>query len=155
MPLFLKEFGELLALLQSFPIAAMIVGGFNIYVESNGDPSNQFHHLLSDKMLIQHVSFSTKLHHHMLDLIIAPEDLDIHVKRFTCLTGDLFANWGGGGGGGGGSRGECYSEKTNLPSYSDKTIYLFNNFKIEFTQVCETKRNQFIQIKNDVMLRSN
>ena len=92
MPIFLREFGELLDLLQSFPVATMMAGDFNINAESKGYPSDGFHQLLSDKMLVQHVDFPTDLHDHVLDLIIAPEDLDIvaHVKRSECLT-DHFA----------------------------------------------------------------
>ena len=41
-----------------------------------------------DRMLVQHVDFLTNLHDHVLDLIIATEDLDIiaHVRRSECLT---------------------------------------------------------------------
>ena len=48
--LFLKEFGELLDLLQSLPVATVISGDFNIYVETECYPLNQFHQLLSYKM---------------------------------------------------------------------------------------------------------
>ena len=70
----------------------MMAGDFNIHDESKGHTSDGFHQLLSDKMLVQHVDIPTSLHDHVLDLIIAPEDLDIvaHVKTSEYLT-DHFA----------------------------------------------------------------
>ena len=70
----------------------MISGDFNIHVEDKNYPSNQFHQLLSDKMLTQHVDFTTNLYDHILDLLIRPNDLDIIscLKRSDCLI-DHFA----------------------------------------------------------------
>ena len=89
---FLSEFGKLLDFLQSLPVATVISGDFNIHVEAKNYPSNQFHQLLSDKMLTQHVDFITNLYDYILDLLITPNDLVIIscLKRSDCLT-DHFA----------------------------------------------------------------
>ncbi len=92
MPRFLEQFSEFLELLQSYSVPTVISGDFNIYAECSTYPSDQFHQLLKDRFLTQHIKFPTNLYDHTLDLVITPDDFDLvsDVKKSDCLT-DHFA----------------------------------------------------------------
>ena len=86
---FLEQFNQFLELLQSMSVPTIIShGDFNIYVEKDCYPADQFKQMLSDLSLVQHVNFETNLFNHTLDLIISPGDSDMvsNVRRSDCLT---------------------------------------------------------------------
>src|SRR6218665_1814522 len=70
---FIDDFDSLLTLAATIPNAFVLVGDFNIHVETPSDtfPSN-FLNLLSSVNLVQHVNFPTHIKNHTLDLCITP-----------------------------------------------------------------------------------
>src|SRR6218665_2018806 len=68
---FLDEFGSLLSLAATTPKEFVLVGDFNIHVDTPSDtlPSS-FLNLLSSVNLVQHVNFPTRIENHTLDLLI-------------------------------------------------------------------------------------
>src|SRR6218665_2912603 len=68
---FLDEFGSLLSLAATTPNEFVLVGDFNVHVDTPSDtlPSS-FLNLLSSVNLVQHVNFPTHTDNHTLDLLI-------------------------------------------------------------------------------------
>src|SRR6218665_727039 len=68
---FLDEFGSLLSLAATTPNEFVLVGDFNVHVDTPSDtlPSS-FLNLLSSVNLVQHVNFPTHIENHTLDLLI-------------------------------------------------------------------------------------
>src|SRR6218665_3527882 len=68
---FLDEFASLLSLAATTPNEFVLVGDFNVHVDTPSDtfPSS-FLNLLSSVNLVQHVNFPTHIENHTLDLLI-------------------------------------------------------------------------------------
>jgi len=68
---FLDEFGSLLSLAATTPNEFVLVGDFNVHVDTPSDTlSSSFLNLLSSVNLVQHVNFPTHIENHTLDLLI-------------------------------------------------------------------------------------
>ena len=69
--IFLDEFQTFLSSAATTSHEFIITGDFNIHVDDHFDSfSQQFTYLLSSTNLTQHVSVSTRIHNHTLDLVI-------------------------------------------------------------------------------------
>src|SRR6218665_1541381 len=68
---FLDEFASLLSLAATTPNECVLIGDFNVHVDTPSDtfPSS-FLNLLSSVNLVQHVNFPTHIENHTLDLLI-------------------------------------------------------------------------------------
>src|SRR6218665_1888013 len=72
---FIDEFGSLLSLAATIPNEFVLVGDFNIHVDTPSDTfSSNFLNLLSSVNLVQHVNFPTHIKNHTLDLCITPAE---------------------------------------------------------------------------------
>jgi len=69
--IFLDEFDSLLSFAATTPNEFVLVGDFNVHVNTPSDtrPSS-FLNLLSSVNLVQHVNFPTHIENHTLDLLI-------------------------------------------------------------------------------------
>ena len=77
-PLFLKEFEDLLDRLAQIPGTFFIVGDFNLHVNVNGAPGvERFLEILNSRNMAQHVHKATHRSGNTLDLIITPDDIDV------------------------------------------------------------------------------
>src|SRR6218665_2415997 len=79
---FLDEFGSLLSLSATTPNEFVLVGDFNVQVDTPSDTlSSSFLNLLSLVNLVQHVNFPTHIEKHTLDLLTTPTTLFSFKRR--------------------------------------------------------------------------
>jgi len=71
---FLEEFQDVLAHLASFPQHLIVLGDFNIHVDTQATPTSDFLDTLDSFGLSQHVHFPTHIHGHTIDLVITSID---------------------------------------------------------------------------------
>src|SRR6218665_1652819 len=87
---FLDEFASLLSLAATTPNEFVLVGDFNVHVDTPSDtlPSS-FLNLLSSVNLVQHVNFPTHIENHTLDLLITSTASLLSPKVSTLLSTSL------------------------------------------------------------------
>jgi len=78
---FFDEFQDVLCHLASLPHNMVVLGDFNLHVDSDSSQTAQFLDILSSFNLRQNVDFPTHIHGHTLDLIITSHDC--HPIRVT------------------------------------------------------------------------
>lgn len=71
---FHEEFQDVLAHMSSFPQHLIVLGDFNIHVDSQATSTSDFLDILDSFGLSQHVNFPTHIHGHTLDLVITSTD---------------------------------------------------------------------------------
>ena len=67
---FFEEFQEILSYLSILPNDFMLLGDFNIHVDTPSSISEQFDDILTSYELKQRVDFPTHIHGHTLDLMV-------------------------------------------------------------------------------------
>ena len=70
---FLVEIQDLLSHLASLPQDLVILGDFNLHMDTDSPQINRFLEILASFNLVQHVDFPTHIHGHILDLIVTSD----------------------------------------------------------------------------------
>ena len=75
---FINELGDLLELTSTMSGKLILLGDFNVHVDSSSDPeSTELQHLFDCFGLVQHVKDATHIRGHTLDLVVSRETDDI------------------------------------------------------------------------------
>lgn len=75
--LFFEQFQDVLSHMASLPHDLVVLGDFNLHVDTSSSQTSQFLDILASFDLQQNVDFPTHIHGHALDLIITSTALDL------------------------------------------------------------------------------
>ena len=68
----------------------LILGDFNYHYDKDTYPITNFKNTLKSLSIIQHITFPTHFHNHILDLIITSDTSDLYIENIT--KGPLISN---------------------------------------------------------------